>query len=377
MNKTLQIIIGIIIIIVIIVLVIIFYKPTSKETIKIGAILPLSGSNSVYGELSRRGIDIAVEEINANGEVDSDVLKVIYEDSQSKSEPAIAAFNKLVSIDNVKIVLTEVSSVALAISPLANENKVIQMDIGSTTPKYASKDDYTFRTSINAYFFAEAMSRKLLDKDIKKLAILYINNDWGIGYKDKFKESFIKEGEILIEENFLPDSLDFRTQITKIKEKNFPAMLLISHIKETSRLLNQIKELGLNVSIYSDVYSVENQEIIDIAKEAAEGIIYIAPKFDTERKDRTFQDYKEAYQKKFNEIPESLSAQAYDAIKILVKAIKQCNYSDNTTCLKDELYKVKNFSGVSGNITFNKYGEIEDKPVMFKIIKNGEFVPYE
>ncbi len=369
--------IPIIVIIIIIILVIVFYKPASKETIKIGAILPLSGSNSVYGELSKKGIDIAIEEINANEGANSEVLKVIYEDSQSKSESAIAAFNKLTSIDNVKIVLTEVSSVALVISPLANENKIIQMDVGSTTPKYVSKGDYTFRTSINAYFFAEAMSRKLLDKDIKKLAILYINNDWGIGYKDKFKESFTKEGEILIEESFLPDSLDFRTQITKIKDKNSPVILLISHTKETSRLLNQIKELGLNVSIYSDVYSVENQEIIDIAGEAAEGIIYIAPEFNTERKDNIFQDYKKTYQEKFNEIPESLSAQAYDAIKILAKAIKQCNYSDNTTCLRDELYKIKNFNGVSGNITFSEYGEIKDKPIMFKMIRNGEFIPHE
>jgi branched-chain amino acid transport system substrate-binding protein len=369
-----KIILGIIIVILII-LVAAFYKPVPKETIKIGAILPLTGSNSIYGDLSKKGVDIAVEEINKKG-INGKKLEIVYQDSESKAETAVQVFNSLRNIQNINIFLTEVSSVALAISPLANENKVIQMDVGATTPKYTSKDDYTFRTAINSQYFAEAMSRKLLEIGIDNIGVLYINNDWGVGYKEKFEKNFNKEN-IVIEQSFEPNATDFRTQLTKIKAKNPEAILLISQLKETPRLLKQTTELNIKIPIYSDVYSIESKDVIDSAGSAAEGIIYIAPKFDTERTDSVFVNYKDKYFEKFKEIPESLSAQAYDAVKVLAQALKKCGNDVDTDCIKNELYKIQDFDGVSGKITFDEYGEVEDKPVQLKQIKNGQFVPYE
>ena len=347
-----------------------------KKVIKIGAILPFTGSSGITGESSKNGLELALQEINNSGGINGKKIKIIYEDSQTKTDVGLSAFQKLKNVDNIKIVFTSVSGVALAISPIANSSQIIQMDIVSASPNYATPDDFTFRTGVNSYLFAEKMSNILFNKEIKEVALLFVNSEYGAGYKNVFVKEYEKiGGKIKIIESFNQGEKDFRTQLVKIKDEQVSILVLISLQKETPILLKQMDELSFNMPIYTDVYTAELSE--NLKTKNAENMIYIKPIVDY-KENPVANKFREDYLEKHNKEPDFMSAQGYDGLRLLVEAINKCKNSDDTECIKDNLYKIENFQGTIGkNLSFDINGEITDRSLELRTIKNGEFVLYE
>src|SRR3989338_11336598 len=111
-----------------------------------------------------------------------------------------------------------------------------------------------------------------------------------------FRKSY--KGEIISEENFEQDASDFRTQLLKLKEANASTIFLVSHIKEGGILVKHAKEIGLTSKFFSDIYSVEGPDFINTAKDAADGLIYVAPKFDANDKTSYVSSFVSRYKRK-------------------------------------------------------------------------------
>lgn len=378
MNKQTKIVISIIIAIAVIAVGYLVYKkstePVLKEVIKIGAIYQLTGGGADWGDRAIKGLYIAADEINKNGGIYGKPVEIILEDSRSNAKDAVTAMNKLVTIENVKIVLSQQSPVVVALSPIANKNKIILIDTGSVTTAYITPDDYTFRTSYGAPYFAKSIISILNKESINSIGVLYVNNDYGLGMLNTYKELF--KGKI-VAESFSPEDTDFRTQILKIKIADPEVIIYSSNPKQAGVLLKQIKELGLKKPIYTDVYAIEYPLVLDIAGDAAEDVIYISQYYNTNRTDKVFQEFNNEFVNKYNEISNALSAQTYDGLMVLAYVMKQCKNPLNTDCIKDKLYKLENFQGAIGSISFDRNGEVKERPVTVKTVKNGEFVPYE
>lgn len=377
MSKTNKIIIGVII--AIIVIGGIWYsmsrEPKEEGVVKIGTIYQQTGGGADWGERAERGIRLAVEKINSEGGIQGKLIEIIYEDSKSNAEGAVTAMNKLINIDTVKAVLSQQSSVVVSLSPIANNNKVILIDTGATTPVYISPNDFTFRVSYSAPYFAKKISELFNEKETQTMGILYVNNDYGLGMLNTYEEYF--KGNIVVAETFLETDTDFKTQIQKIKEANPEVIVYAAQINQVGILLKQIKELGLNQKLYTDVYAIEYPSVLEVAGDAAEGVIYVSQLYDTNRTDSAFKEFNDRFLEKYGEISNPLSAQAYDGLLVLVHAMNQCESSSNTDCIKEKLYELKNFQGVIGSISFDKNGEVQERPVIVKTVRNGEFVPYE
>jgi len=362
------------IIIAILVITIITLSLTSfkqEKTIKIGVIDAYSGDGAVYGEWVRKNTELAAEDINNRGGLQGRQVELIFEDHKASPQEAVNAYQKL-RFQNVNIITCGWSSPTLAIVPLANKDKVILMTHSATSPLYSTKDDYTFRTAINANQFAKEEAEFIYNNlNKKKVAVIYINNDFGLGMKNVFIENFkILGGEILIENHFDQGTKDFRSNILKIQSANPDTVFLVGHMTENGLLVKQMNELDFNTIIVSDIYSIEGEEFLKQAGPASEGIIYVAPAYE---KDQNLEYYNK-YLERYGEEP-NYYAQAYDGLLLIEQASKNCP-NLNTDCLKDELFKIKDFPGASGILTFDEYGDVE-KPVTFKTIKNREFIPYE
>ncbi|MBW2990882.1 ABC transporter substrate-binding protein, partial [Candidatus Woesearchaeota archaeon] len=205
-------------------------------------------------------------------------------------------------------------------------------------------------------------------------SVLYINQDNGIGYKQGFIEKFEElGGRIVSEESYEPGTTDFRTHLSKIKEKNPDVFFLAG--QEAELAVKQTRELGIKAQILGPT-TLETSDMVRIAENAAEGIIYTTPTFDPEDKSERVQEYLRKYKEKYGDISEYRAANAYDAVYIIALMIEKCGSERNTECIRDELYKVENYPGVSGNITFDENGDVI-KPTMIKTIRNGQFVKYE
>jgi branched-chain amino acid transport system substrate-binding protein len=366
-----------IVLVIVIVLVVagsLYINTTRKDnTIKIGAIMPLTGNIAGQGVWSVQGGTVAEEEINSRGGINGKKLETIYEDSKGLSAEGVSAYEKLRNINNIKYVLTSTSSVALSVQKLSENDKVIQMDTTATVPSYSTPDDYSFRTGITATQLSKESADILYNKlNSKKVAVLYMNNDFGKGMAESFKKNY--KGEIVLEDTFNVGSTDFKTSLLKLKEKKFDYVFLVSFYGEAIIIMKQAKEIGMDKKFFSNSYSIEVQEFLDKTKGISDGIIYVSPKFDVNSSDPAIINYVKKYKEKYKEEPNFYSAQEYDGVIALSKVLEKCNY-DDTECARKELMNL-DFQGASGRIKFDSNGDVL-KEVELKTIKNGEFVKYE
>ena len=367
MNKN-WLIIGIIIVIVV-VLIIFLQKPKEEGVITIGAILPLSGKHASYGERTQKGIELALEETNKEKEI----IKVIYEDSEGNSVKGATAAHKLVDVERVSVLITQLSGVSSAIAPIAQEKKVVLFGL-TLTPNFTEIGDYVFRNRGDAIEEGKTIGKFALDHGYKKAAILYKNNPTGIGEAEGFKEVFENEGgEITFYENYEKGEKDFRTSLLKTKESQAELIVCPSRDQELALILRQARELGLDQQIFS-TQGIDSQSLLENAGTLAEGLLYTRAVVYEESADPEVQAALKAYREKYDENMNLYAADAYDVVKILGQIAE-----DGVTTpekIKKNLMKIRDFPGVSGLITFNEKG---DCPKEYKVftVKNGKFVPYE
>lgn len=359
-----------------ILLVVLFFSAcqTKKvETIKIGAILPLTGDVAVYGNNTKKGIDLAVKEINSNGGINGNLIKIIYEDSKADPKTGVTAIQKLISHDNIQVVIdNSISSVALAMVPIAERNKIVLLSTGSTNPKLSGISPYFFRIWNSDAFEGKLCAEYAYNKlGYTKYSILYVNNDYGVSLEKVFKNEIEQlGGEIIVSKSFQQNSIDFKTQLLKIKMAKTQAIYLVGYSKEISRVLLQIKELEITEQIIGTV-TVEDQQIIEIAKDAAEGVIYPFPE-EPDPKKPIAAEFKKSYKEEYHEKPAITCDVGYDAVFLIKKAIEARNkYSG--TAIKEGLKSIQDYCGASGIITFDKNGDVS-KPMIFKTIKKGNFI---
>ncbi len=348
-------------------------KSKAKEpaVIKIGAILPLSGDAAQYGEWGKSGIDLAVEEINSKGGINNKKIEVIYEDDAADPKKGVSAANKLITIDGVKVIIGPIpSTVTLAVAPICEKNKVIIMS-SSSSPAITSAGDYIFRNWPSDDFEGTAMADYAIKKGYKRVAVFNINNEYGLGVVKVFKKKFSElGGKVVISETFAQGSSDMKPQLLKIKDRNPDAIYLVGHAKENGHVVKQARDLKIKAKILGTV-GIEGPDFINIAGEAAEGLVYTAPAFDPDSAVPLIKKYQVAYAKKYGKKSEIFAATMYDATKIVALMIEKYGYDPDK--IKEGLYSLKNYSGVTGNTTFDSNGDVI-KAVMFKTVKNGKFV---
>lgn len=347
------------------------YAEKKPETIKIGAILPLSGNAAQYGQWCKNGIGLAVDEINFKGGIKGKKIEVIYEDDAAEPKKGASSVNKLINIDKVKVIIGPLpSAITLAVAPICEKNKIVIMS-SSSSPAITHAGDYIFRNWPSDDFEGSAMAKYAIKKGFKKIAILHINNEYGLGAADVFKREYsMLGGELLIMETYQQGSSDMRAQIIKIKKYNPDAIYLIGHAKENGHVVKQLKDLTVKSQIFGTV-GIESPDLINIAGKSAEGIIYTAPTFDPKSSDPVVKTFREAYTQKYGTESNIFSAIMYDAVKIIALMIGEYGYDSDK--IKEGLYKLNNYPGVSGNTTFDQNGDVV-KPIIFKTIKNKQFV---
>lgn len=342
------------------------------EVFKVGAVLALTGSASVWGENVRKGMELALDEIHAAGGVKGKKIEIIYEDSQSDPTKAVAALQKVISTAQVPVVIGDIaSSNVLAMAPVAESEKVVLISPGASNPDISHAGEYIYRN-----FPSDALEGRV-DADYafqqlkwKKVAILYIKNAYGEGVFRVFKEAFTKHGGIVIlEDSFNQGAIDFRAQLTKVKNITVDGIFLPGYPDEMAKLLKQAKELGVKKPFLS-TQAFDDPQVLKIAGEAAEGVVFSTPEPPSDA-DPIVANFRQNYKKKYGKDIGLMSDTGYDALKIVAVAIERGGYS--VQAIKAQFDALKNYPGAAGSTTFDQYGDVP-KPVIFKVVKKGEFV---
>lgn len=335
-----------------------------EGVIKIGVILPLTGELAEPGNQALNGIELALDLYN-KGEGTKHV-KIITEDSKGNPADGVSAINKLINVDNVKLILGDLtSSVTLAIAPIAERNKIVVLAPGASSPDVREAGDYIFRNWASDNFDGEILAKFAFRKLRKKhAAVIFVNNEYGTGLSNAFELTFESMGgEVILNEKYDQGSSDFRAILSKLRANNLiDCIFLPGHPRENGFLVRQIREMGLNQTIVSNL-SVESPDFFTIAKESSKGIFFSTPAFGASLEDENITYFFERYQNKFGSKPDVVAGHGYDAANILIHALRLCDFREEL--VKEQLYQITDFPGVTGKTSFDTYGDVS-KPMMIK-----------
>ena len=248
-------------------------RAQGKAPFKFGCLMPTTGQEAGYGLDFVKTYEMAVKDINDKGGVNGHPLEIIVLDTQAKPEMAIPAFNRLVEVDKVPVVVTAWSAVVKSLAPIANRTATLQIAVGANAPEIANLGDYTYTvfplaevdvTALATYTYTNLKKRKA--------AILYINNDTGIGGAKIYRETFTKAGgEVVAFEGYDPKATDFTGLLLKLRVAN-PDVVHMHTLAELPTVIAQMRQLGMNQQISS--YSVGyNPKILAQLGPTAEGLI--------------------------------------------------------------------------------------------------------
>jgi branched-chain amino acid transport system substrate-binding protein len=164
--------------------------------VRIGAVLPLTGDIATYGQKMKKGIDLAVKHINTKGGVQGKQIAVLYEDDQGDPKASIAAVLKLITVSKVSAIIGgAISATALPCVPVIDQHKVVLFSPAATTPKLSGMSKYFFRNWPPDVYDGTAMgdfaARTL---HLKRVSMLYVNNEWGVAISKIFSDVFQANG---------------------------------------------------------------------------------------------------------------------------------------------------------------------------------------
>jgi len=353
---------------------------TKEKVIKVGAILRLSTGAS-DGLPAKRGIEIAVDEINAAGGINGKPLKVIYEDSKDSPQASVTAFEKLISMDKVKVVIGPMmSGNTLAVAPIAERNHVVVITPNGTSPKISNAGKYIYRGCTRIDKQAEALTKYAKDKmGVKTVAILYSNEPYGKGCNKLFSKYFNDLGiSVVADESFMRGDRDFSAQLTKIKQKKFDLLFIPGYLQETAPAIAQARKMGIDAPSMG-VFGDMAPKYIELAGNAAEGHV-IAGEYDFDYNTPVNRRFKEKYMaivKSHKNEPNNImfAAITYDMTRIVADAIKNRGY--NAEAIRDYLDSLKDFDGVTGRLSFDKNGDVVKQGVYIFKVEGGKYVKVE
>ena len=341
---------------------------------KIGVISILTGQGSGYGEAITNGFKLARDEINAKGDVRIDL---VIEDSSGKQEQALAAAQKLINSAQVVAILGPTLSTEMkVVGPEANASGVPIMGTSTTAVGITQIGRYVFRNSLPESQAIPASVRKAVKKyNIKKVALLYGNDDvfTKSGFDTMKKVAEDLKLSIVTIETFQKGQSDYKAQLTKIKGLSPDAVFCSALYEEGAVILSQARKTGIKVPFVGG-NGFNSPKVIEIAKEAAEGLVVATPWF-AEKNDPKVKSFVARYEKAYGKKPDQFAAQAYDALHIMAEALKKAGKADRDK-LRDALAGIRNFDGVLGRFSFDAERDVVMEPNVL-IIKGGKFQVFQ
>ena len=355
---------------------------SDSDVIKIGHFASLQGDIATFGQQMDKGVALAVEEINANGGVLGKQSDLLTEDTRSTAQDAGLAAEKLISKDEVSVLLGEVaSSLSLAAAPIADREKVPMITPASTNPKVTVDEQGNVRPYVFRICFTDDFQGKVIAKFVRenlglqKVAIMTDNaNDYSVGLAKSFRETFTSMGgEVVAEQAFEAKQVDFKSQLTAIRDANPEAIIVPAYYTEVSLIAEQARALGITVPLIGGDGWDSPELTKGNAKAALEGCFF-SNHYAVEDTTAHVKAFTENYQKKYGELPGAMSALGYDAMKIVAHIIAKAGTTE-AEALTKELENLKDFQGVTGNISINAQHNADKSAVIIQI-KDGKFTYY-
>ncbi|MBT9385413.1 ABC transporter substrate-binding protein [Pseudooceanicola sp. CBS1P-1] len=350
---------------------------TSGDPVYIGVSGPMTGPQGQYGEMWKMGFDLALEEINADGGINGRPLDYIFEDTQNDPRQTIAVAQKFIADPKISVEVGDFSSTSsMAASPLYQRGKLVQFGFTNSHPDFTKTGDYMWSNSV-----PQSQEQPLLAKfateglGLKKIAVMYLNTDWGKTSKDLFLKAAADDGaEVVAAEGYLGDEKDFRATLVRVRDAKPDGIMLESYYSDAALIVRQIRDLGIDVPIMA-TGSIYSPDFIKLAGDASEGVytsVYYAPQSPRPE----VQHFVKAFTEKYGSEPSHFSALAYDTFNLLATVMR--DYGTSREDVKEGLGKIHDLPSVMfPKVSFDpETRRVAGPEVTPLVVKDGEFVVY-
>jgi branched-chain amino acid transport system substrate-binding protein len=344
--------------------------------IKIGAAEALTGNAAQYGTPIRKGLELALREINGSGGINGQKIELLVEDEQGKKEEAITVFKKLIFQDKVLMLFgPTLSNSAQASDPVAQSAKVVVFGTSNTADGITSIGNYVFRNSVTEADILPVTLRVAAQKTgLKKVAVLYGNDDifTKSGY-DNFKKA-LRDLKIPVTttETFAKGDVDFKPQLTKIKASNPEAIVLSALVAEGAPILVQARQAGITLPFIGG-NGMNSPRVFELAKDSSDNL-WVGSPWSVENSAAENKRFIAAYQKAYAAVPDQFAAQAYDAMHIVAQALTKTKLSGRLEAdrisLRDTLPGTQ-WTGATGPFKFRQVRGRDGKPAGYDAVQTA------
>ena len=361
-----------------------------KTIIKIGINAPMTGDIPKVGEGSKYAAMLWLEDIEKAGGLKVGDKKyeveLVIEDNESKAESAVKANMKMITQDDVlAIVGPQSSKQAIPAGEVANKYKTVMISPWSTNPNTTLDRPYVFRGCFLDPFQGPVVANFITDEfGFTKAAVLYdVASDYPKGLAEVFKKAWEKKngaGSVVAYESFTTKDTDFSSQLTKIVKSGAQVLFTPQYYNEVPLIVQQAKDLGWKGPIVgSDSWG--SAETVELCGEACYGLYFSSHYAAAGAKGAT-KVFIDRYTAAYGYVPDDVAALTWDALRLTQQAIQNTGkitgkIEKDRIAVKDALANIKDFAGITGNMTFTAEGDPIKCAVIVKINNNGEYEFYK
>ncbi len=357
-----------------------------SDVIRIGINAPLTGDNPKVGEGTKYAAEMWLEDINAAGGLDVGGKKyqveLVIEDNEYKAESATKANTKLITQDEVLLIIGPQSSQqAVPAGGVANDNKTPMISPWSTNPNTTKDRPWVFRTPFLDPFQGPVIANFAAEQfGATKAAVLYdVASDYPKGLAEFFKQAWEEkfgEGSVVAFESFTTKDQDFSAQLTKIKESGADFIFTPQYYSEVPLIVQQAHELGWDKPIVgSDSWG--SAELVNLCGDDCDGLFF-STHYAAAGATGATKEFIDRYNAKYGYVPDDVGALTWDTLLIAQTAIQNCgkitgDLAVDRECVRDALANIKDFHGITGDMTFTPEGDPIKCAVIVRISDAGEF----
>lgn len=258
-------------------------KETEEDVIRVGVMSALTGDRAVFGQAEAAGAEMAVNDINAAGGINGKKVVLYKADTRGTTEDGVNACRQLINQHKVDIIIgPSTSGIVIACAPICAEAKVPMLGATCTNPKCTVNDDgsvnpYTWRFAFTDPYQGEICASYAINKmNLKTAAILYdVGSDYAVGLSEAFVKAFEEKGGVIVaREGYNSGDVDYRAQLTKIRDVKPEIIFLPNQYQEIALAAKQIADLGFSAQILCGD-SGAHLPIIEVAGKAYDGAYYV------------------------------------------------------------------------------------------------------
>ena len=354
----------------------------ADDTIKVGALLSVTGPASFLGAPEARTLEMLTEQLNAKGGVAGKKIQLIVKDTAGSPEKAVSFAKQLIEEEQVfAIIGPATSGETMQVKGIAEEAKTPLLSCAAAEAIVNPVARYVFKTAQKDSHAIAHIFAQMKKMGATKIGVLSSNTGFGKAGKELIGKLAPEAGiQIVIDETYDKAATDLTAEVTKLKAAGVQALLNWSIEPAQSIVIKNARQIGLKVPIFQS-HGFANINYVKGAGAAAEGVIFPAsaiivaeslPAKHPQKK--LLLEYKKAYEGKYKEDASAFGAYAHDAFGILVKAI-QAGGADREK-VRDSIESLKGWAGASGVFTMSAadHNGLGMDAFEMVTVKNGKFV---